>query len=819
MSSPPQRFVDAHGQPVILGAQLGRGGEGSVYTLEGARAGHVAKIYHTPLPAEKQEKLVRMARIATSDLLKITTWPVATLHPAVGGPVRGILMPRLVGYSDVHVLYGPAHRKREFPRADWGFLVQAARNTAAALATLHATGVVVGDINPGNVVVSQQAVVKLIDSDSFQVALDGRVFRCEVGVAHFTPPELQGTPFAAVTRTPNHDAFGLAVLAFLLLFMGRHPFAGRISDGQSDLSLEQAISSLRFAYSATALAHRLLPPPNTLPLQIVPPAMASMFEQAFSDEGMAGGRPTAAAWVSALDELRRGLVVCSQNTMHRYFAGLSACPWCDLELRSGATFFAAPQRPAAEEAIDALWAEIAAMTPTPVAAEPVDVPAVTGKPVPAHLIALPMPERRTMLLEERERRRAAMDAATAARQAFAQRAASAADVTRFLTLRQTLGATHQRAQAVAQRYHAELRRLHRAQRHEQLGDWLEGRYLAEAPVPGLTPTLVMVLAAYGIETAADLTPDRLQKTPGLAAQLREDLLAWRTQVEHSFVFDVPDEPASTAELAVHAAYTEELASLHRQLADGRDALRQEEMHWREDQRRRAAEAQRLALAEAQATADFAAAAKVLSDTPRAPQTTSVPPVVPDPIMREFKQIGLKLILIVVIFGVIQHCNSGNTSRNAPPVDREVTAPATAQARAVNTPTVNPTLLFPLGNIGAMTPPPTRTPTPSPINPGTIPCATTRVVANYAGVPGAPWSLEAATAAQRQGTMVKSTLLHRYGGGGALCRLDPSEDVTVIGRHPAQDSLLVRTALGDIGWVWSETVDLPQPRAALPVVEP
>jgi DNA-binding helix-hairpin-helix protein with protein kinase domain len=66
-----------------------------------------------------------------------------------------------------------------------------------------------------------------------------------------------------VTRTPNHDAFGLAVLTFLLLFMGRHPFAGRMSDGQSDLSLEQAISSLRFAYSATALAHRLLPPPNT----------------------------------------------------------------------------------------------------------------------------------------------------------------------------------------------------------------------------------------------------------------------------------------------------------------------------------------------------------------------------------------------------------------------------------------------------------------------------------------------------------------------------------------------------------------------------
>jgi DNA-binding helix-hairpin-helix protein with protein kinase domain len=188
MSSPPQRFVDAHGQPVILGAQLGRGGEGSVYTLEGARAGHVAKIYHTPLPAEKQEKLVRMARIATSDLLKITTWPVATLHPAVGGPVRGILMPRLVGYSDVHVLYGPAHRKREFPRADWGFLVQAARNTAAALATLHATGVVVGDINPGNVVVSQQAVVKLSMAASSAVRWASPTLRRRNSRAHLLPP-------------------------------------------------------------------------------------------------------------------------------------------------------------------------------------------------------------------------------------------------------------------------------------------------------------------------------------------------------------------------------------------------------------------------------------------------------------------------------------------------------------------------------------------------------------------------------------------------------------------------------------------------------
>ena len=94
MATPPQHFVDASGQPVTPGPLLGRGGEGSVYALQGARAGHVAKIYHAPLPAEKQEKLALMARTATTGLLKITTWPVDTLHPARGGPVQGILMPR-----------------------------------------------------------------------------------------------------------------------------------------------------------------------------------------------------------------------------------------------------------------------------------------------------------------------------------------------------------------------------------------------------------------------------------------------------------------------------------------------------------------------------------------------------------------------------------------------------------------------------------------------------------------------------------------------------------------------------------------------------
>ena len=36
-----------------------------------------------------------MARLATPELLKIAAWPTATLHAAPGGPVVGILMPKI----------------------------------------------------------------------------------------------------------------------------------------------------------------------------------------------------------------------------------------------------------------------------------------------------------------------------------------------------------------------------------------------------------------------------------------------------------------------------------------------------------------------------------------------------------------------------------------------------------------------------------------------------------------------------------------------------------------------------------------------------
>jgi DNA-binding helix-hairpin-helix protein with protein kinase domain len=232
-------LVDATGRAVRLGKELGRGGEGSVFDVDG-ESDVVAKLYHAPPEPEKAAKLAAMARSASPALTSVAAWPTNTLHEGGGAPVAGLLMPRASG-AEVHRLYSPAYRKVEFPNYDWEKLIVVARNVAAAVARIHDAGHVIGDVNQGNVLVSPTGVVRLIDCDSFQIR-DGATWRlCEVGVAHFTPPELQGRSFRGVVRTQNHDAFGLAVLVFHLLFMGRHPFAGRYG-GKGDMPLEQAAS-------------------------------------------------------------------------------------------------------------------------------------------------------------------------------------------------------------------------------------------------------------------------------------------------------------------------------------------------------------------------------------------------------------------------------------------------------------------------------------------------------------------------------------------------------------------------------------------------
>jgi DNA-binding helix-hairpin-helix protein with protein kinase domain len=331
-------LVDQHGRVIRLGATLGKGGEAEVFDVDGEPA-TAAKLYHQPRDARQSAKLSHMVGRSSPELLRIAAWPTATLHARRGGPLLGFLMPKMQGFKELHLLYGVKSRRVSFPRADWHFLVHAAMNSAAAFDSMHRADVVVADVNARNVCVSvRDATVRLVDCDSFQLVSQGDQFLCDVGVPEYTPPELHGKPFTGVIRTANHDCFGLAVLVFHLLFMGRHPFSGRFL-GQGEMSQERAIQELRFAFGRMAAAKQMMAPLNSMPLSMLPSCVSDLFEAAFSQGGARGARPSATTWSRGLQQLSSQLRGCAIDPSHKYPSLLSACPWCEAMDKGGPVYF------------------------------------------------------------------------------------------------------------------------------------------------------------------------------------------------------------------------------------------------------------------------------------------------------------------------------------------------------------------------------------------------------------------------------------------------------------------------------------------------
>jgi DNA-binding helix-hairpin-helix protein with protein kinase domain len=317
------------------------GGEGAVFDVQG-RPDLVAKLYNKPQSKERCDKLRAMAKLCSPELLKIAAWPTATLSAGNGAAIDGILMPRITGYLEIHHLYSVAQRKKDFPEADWGFLLHTARNCAIAFEAVHAHGHVVGDVNQKNVMVSKKGLVAFVDCDSFQVAEGSRIFRCGVGVPEYTPPELHGKNFATLDRAVNHDLFGLAVLIFHLLMMGRHPFSG-VPLAQADIPIEKAIQDGCYAYTRNAARARLRPPPHVPPAAMLDPVVLDLFDRAFCTPR----RPTATEWRTSLDAAMKQLFRCKNDPKHAYLPAAGNCPWCVLIAVERLMFFLPSQGTAA----------------------------------------------------------------------------------------------------------------------------------------------------------------------------------------------------------------------------------------------------------------------------------------------------------------------------------------------------------------------------------------------------------------------------------------------------------------------------------------
>ena len=133
---------------------LGKGGEGTVYEVSG-EPDIVLKIYTDKLDAAKIRKLELMAAFTHAKVKEYAAWPLDTVKDRKGHTV-GFVMRKLVNYVPLHMLFSPMDRKKMFPDKGYNFLVHVAKNLASAFYTLHAAGLIIGDVNEGNILVNNQ---------------------------------------------------------------------------------------------------------------------------------------------------------------------------------------------------------------------------------------------------------------------------------------------------------------------------------------------------------------------------------------------------------------------------------------------------------------------------------------------------------------------------------------------------------------------------------------------------------------------------------------------------------------------------------------
>lgn len=327
----------SNGQLITLGTDLGGGGEGRIYTVL-QDSSLVAKIYHAnKLITETQEsKLAAMLANPPDDPMASKghtsiAWPVDLLW-TVGEKqqIVGFLMLLVKEINPIINYYNPKERRHQCPLFSYLYLHRTARNLATAVHALHEYGYVIGDVNESNILVTDTALVTLVDTDSFQVPdpVNNLVYRCPVGKPGFTPPELQGKSFALLDRTPESDCFGLAVLIFQLLMEGTHPFDGEFTGVGESPFLEERIQAGHFPYGKKHVPY--IPRRIAPAFEILHPTLRLLFYLCFEvgyDDPQA--RPNAQTWAIALEEAENALVTCSVNDQHLYGNHLSSCPWCE----------------------------------------------------------------------------------------------------------------------------------------------------------------------------------------------------------------------------------------------------------------------------------------------------------------------------------------------------------------------------------------------------------------------------------------------------------------------------------------------------------
>ena len=202
------------------------GGEGTIFFTNIPKI--VAKIYKPgKLDQAKFEKLRLM-------MSKNLQYPGICLPKALlynnNHEFVGYTMEQAEGKELQKCIFIPQLLAKNFP--DWTKLetVTLCITILKKIKYLHDRNVILGDINPLNILVKSPTEVYFVDTDSYQI--EG--YPCPVGTVNFTAPEIQRKKYCEFLRTMGNERFAVATLLFMIMLPGKPPYSLQGGENQID---------------------------------------------------------------------------------------------------------------------------------------------------------------------------------------------------------------------------------------------------------------------------------------------------------------------------------------------------------------------------------------------------------------------------------------------------------------------------------------------------------------------------------------------------------------------------------------------------------
>lgn len=326
------RAPGVKGRIQIPSDPLGKGGEGSVYSVEnhsveGLPPGNslVAKIYHDPTDGDRKQKVVSMISTPPNadDAL---AWPIAMVSE--NGQFQGYLMKKLDSKSFrpwLEVAHSSTRRKKA-PDFTSQYALYSVRNLAEALISIHQAGHMVGDINESNIFVSSQASVMIVDTDSAQIKSPrGDIYPCIVGKPEYTAPEISKGSLRDHRRTPETDSFAFGVAVFQILTGGAHPADGIYKINDDPPSTVEKIREGIFP--GIGKGGRKFDPVPRVASRGIPSRIMSLLSGLL--EVNPDSRTGLEEALNVFDDVLENLQQCRKVKTHFYDSRDKRCGWCE----------------------------------------------------------------------------------------------------------------------------------------------------------------------------------------------------------------------------------------------------------------------------------------------------------------------------------------------------------------------------------------------------------------------------------------------------------------------------------------------------------